>query len=464
MTPENEAIPNEEEIRIQLRRMLASKRFTANYNSSRFLDLVVDKAIKGEPIRQAIIGSELFPTKYARNDISDVRVTAKKLRELLTEYFAAEGHDDPVIIALPTPPRPNEPKLPEGKAYTPLFSYNSRNAAVADYLKGCIRLWQADPESDLPAMRHFNSAIERETRYSAPYVGKAELLLRWAMYGGWPYSVHGYGPRSVRQCLTDAGRLLRAALRREPNAWRAHAALGAFHACHYRWAEAGKCFQEALRINAHDTRYQSWYYAAYLLAVGRTDDAISIVRSRSERSPGDPTALTIYGCFLYAAREDFTHASLVLNHAGDIDEHDWISALILAQVFATLGDSATALALLGAPGTPNPRLPTHRVLDPLFSGLQILCLARAGKKKEALARLSWAEKGNSPPLQLALAYMGFGEMDKAVAALSQAMTERYPPVVWLHLWPIFDPLRDRKGFQALIKRMGITKDPPRLLP
>lgn len=454
MTPENNAIPNEEEIRIQLRRVLMSKPFTANQNSARFLAFVVDRAVKRLPIRQSIIGSELFPEKYARNDISDVRVTANKLRQILPEYFKGEGQNDPILIALPTPPRPGEPKLPEGVAYKPLFSYNQRNAAVAEYLKGCFHFWKANPEDDLSAIRHFNNAIERAPRYASPYIAKAELLLRWAMYGGWQYSIGG-GPLSIRQCLAKSARLLRMAIKRDPNAWRAHAAMGAIHTCNYQWTEARKCFEIALEKNRNDTRYQSWYYAACLMATGNTDEAVGIVRARSKRSPGDPTALTIYGCLLYAARKDFTHASLLLNHAGNIDEHDWTSALILAQVYASVGDSGTALAVIGAPGAPNPRFRTHRALDPLVSGLQILCLARAGKKKEALARLRWAEKGNAPPLLLALAYMGLGETEKAIAALSRAQAERYPLMAWLHLWPVFDPLREHPKFRRLLMRMNL---------
>jgi len=458
MTPESEAIPNEEEIRIQLRRVLGSKPFTANQNSARFLAFVVDRAIKGLPIRQSIIGSELFPEKYARNDISDVRVTANKLRQILPEYFEGEGQNDPVLIALPTPPRPGEPKLPEGVAYKPLFSYNQRNAAVAEYLKGCSRLWQADPEADLAAMRHFNSAIQRAPRYASPYIAKAELLLRWAIYGGWRYSIQGYGPLSVRQCLANSARLLRMALKRDSKAWRAHAVLGAIHACNYQWAEAQKCFHTALEKNAHDTRYQSWYYAAYLAAIGKTDEALRTVRSRREHNPGDLAALTLYGCFLYIARNDFIHAALALNVVANVDELHWISALISAQVSLSLGETETALIAIGAPGTPHPWLQTRRSLDPLFWGIHMLSLARAGKKRQVLTQLRWAEKGDMPAPQLALAYMGLGEADKAIAALSQAQAEHHPVMAWLHLWPIFDPLREHPKFRKLLQRMHLPAE------
>ena len=83
MAEETESVPPREQIESQLYRMLNSERFIANENPARFLKLVVEKAVKGDPVTQSIIGCELFPTKYAQNDISDVRVTASNLRAVL---------------------------------------------------------------------------------------------------------------------------------------------------------------------------------------------------------------------------------------------------------------------------------------------------------------------------------------------------------------------------------------------
>jgi len=60
------------------------------------------------------------------------------------------------------------------------------------------------------------------------------------------------------------------------------------------------------------------------------------------------------------------------------------------------------------------------------------------------------------PLQLALGHMGLGDTESAIQALTRAVSEGDPLTVWLHLLPLFDPLRDNPAFQALIKRMNLT--------
>jgi hypothetical protein len=59
------------------------------------------------------------------------------------------------------------------------------------------------------------------------------------------------------------------------------------------------------------------------------------------------------------------------------------------------------------------------------------------------------------PVQKALAYLGLGETDQAVLSLHAAFAHSDPLLLWLHLWPVFDPLRGHKRFQELIRRMNL---------
>jgi hypothetical protein len=67
------------------------------------------------------------------------------------------------------------------------------------------------------------------------------------------------------------------------------------------------------------------------------------------------------------------------------------------------------------------------------------------------------------PIQRALGCMAMGrtlpdrsgnEMT-AIQYLKVACGQQHPLTVWLHLWPIFDPLRDDPQFKALIRRMKL---------
>ena len=94
-----------DQVRAQLDRMLASNTFAGAERSSRFLRFVVDRALDGrrEEIKESVIGVEVL----GRNPLFDpktdpiVRVEAGRLRTRLTSYYKTDGKADPILIALP---------------------------------------------------------------------------------------------------------------------------------------------------------------------------------------------------------------------------------------------------------------------------------------------------------------------------------------------------------------------------
>ena len=101
--------------------MLASTRFRNAPNRADFLKLVAQRALQGKKTPGHVVRTVLFSEKFD----TDVRQTADHLRATLKGYYASEGREDLVVIALPAPPKDKTVKLPEGEAYTPRFSYNA---------------------------------------------------------------------------------------------------------------------------------------------------------------------------------------------------------------------------------------------------------------------------------------------------------------------------------------------------
>jgi hypothetical protein len=253
---ENEDIPVEAEVRAQLGRMLASKRFIAQENPAEFLKLVVEKAIKNELITQAIIGCELFPTKYEKNDISDGRVTALKLRAALAGYYAQEGRYDPVIITLPTPPGSNA-RLPTGAAYKPAFRYHPQSQARKEYSRGLSMLSQLNLNL---TEGYFVAAISLQPGYPEPYLALATTYLLFPMcvtlvfvdVSGLPEGVN------CQTWLAAVRRLLANALTINRKSWRAHILRGVGHCYQHEWKKAGLAFDTALTISPEKTRDDAW--------------------------------------------------------------------------------------------------------------------------------------------------------------------------------------------------------------
>jgi len=62
------------------------------------------------------------------------------------------------------------------------------------------------------------------------------------------------------------------------------------------------------------------------------------------------------------------------------------------------------------------------------------------------------------PYYLSVALLGLGETGQAMEALEAAEQERSPQLAHLGVDPIFDPLRSRGDFQALLGRVGLRQD------
>lgn len=91
-------------MRLQLQRILASRRFAGAEKLSRFLTFIVEKTLAGTgaEIKEYLVALEVYqrPDSYNPRVDSIVRVEASRLRTRLDDYYAAEGRHDPVRIGL----------------------------------------------------------------------------------------------------------------------------------------------------------------------------------------------------------------------------------------------------------------------------------------------------------------------------------------------------------------------------
>ncbi len=98
-------------IRAELARVVGSPGFVSAWRLAPFLTFVVARALAGEPVKESVVGVEVFgrPADYDPRLDPIVRVEARRLRSRLADYYAGPGANDPVVI-----------ELPKG-AYTPTF-------------------------------------------------------------------------------------------------------------------------------------------------------------------------------------------------------------------------------------------------------------------------------------------------------------------------------------------------------
>lgn len=317
-------IPTPDEIRDQLGRMLRARRFIANEKSSLFLALVVEMALSGAEITQSVIGLELFGEKYERDDISDVRVLAIKVRKVIAEYYQVDAPDDPVLIELPAPAGKKAPKPPPGLAYRPLFSYNPRSVAQKEFQLGEFYRERGMWGDCDRAFRHYMKAITIAPNHNQARLGAAEAgceIAEWEVYSKGEADPRGCELILVWVNIVD---------RKIEAYWRQYAVRGRILGVYGRIDEAEECFKKAL---SHDKAATESYppYFAQLAATNRTDEALRLARKYFDAHIGNINAHIIWAsALLWADKVD--EAAKVLENALDMDRHAYRVHLQLGAV------------------------------------------------------------------------------------------------------------------------------------
>jgi hypothetical protein len=100
------APPNDERIREELQRVLASHEFRSSKRSQDFLRYVVENTLKGhgDMLKERTIGIDVFgrSTSYDPSDDATVRVKAGEVRKRLGLYYSEQGARNPIRIELPS--------------------------------------------------------------------------------------------------------------------------------------------------------------------------------------------------------------------------------------------------------------------------------------------------------------------------------------------------------------------------
>ena len=82
-----------------------------------------------------------------------------------------------------------------------------------------------------------------------------------------------------------------------------------------------------------------------------------------------------------------------------------------------------------------------------------------GRQAEALEQFEQLQReaasGRVPALNLAIAHLGLGQRDEALAEIERACASRAVPLYQLGVDPIFRPVRDTPRFQAALREMKL---------
>jgi adenylate cyclase len=329
---------------------------------------------------------------------------------------------------------PQEVGTPEGRSTRVVNAYDL-------YLQGRFQ-WNLRTEAGLKqAIDLFERAIEKDRTFALAFCGVADA---WAQLGWLEFS-------APTEAFPKARAAAEKALEVDDRLAEAHASLGFVHFLYERnWKAAEKEFRRAIALNpGYPTGHQ--FYADYLKAMGRFDDATAEMRAALELDPVSMAVNTGLGHVLYLAR-NFDAAIDQYRQALQLDPSFGPAHLWFGRPYLQKGLYAEAIAEIQQAVSSSGG-------STISMAVLAHALASAGKKAEARQilgeLLDRSRTRYLPSYWIALVFTGLGEIDETMAWLERAYEERSSWLVWINVEPRFDSLRSDPRFASLLRRMRL---------
>jgi len=360
---------------------------------------------------------------------------AEKFDERFTDIFGVEDSiSEQVAAALMLRLTVEERRLLNKR-------YTSSPTAYRLYLKGRYFWLKRTEEGMKKGIQYFNEAIEEDPAYAAAYDGLSDSYTLLAIRGIMP----------PKEGFLKAKASARKALEIDDTLGEAHASLAHVRLHDWEWSGLEDVFKRAIEMNPTHAIAYHWY-AEYLGAMKRFDEAITMVKRALQLEPLSPIiSLTLAGAYNQARRHD--EAIEELQKGLELDPNHSSLRNELAETYVQKGmydeaidEMQKAVALSGRS--------TERL-----AGLGH-CYAAAGKKAAALEILDELSRLSKEryvsPYCVAIVYASLDEKEKAFAYLEEAYEERNPNLIELNTEPAFDELRRDRRYDELVRRIGLV--------
>jgi len=221
----------------------------------------------------------------------------------------------------------------------------------------------------------------------------------------------------------------------------------------YSWdfEQADREFKRAFELSPGYAVAHQWY-ALYLAAMRRMDEAIAEIRRAEQLDPLSLPIITNKGWILYLARRH-DEAQETLTKALELDQDFVLAHRRLGQVYEArqmfveaIREYEKCLALAPAD-----------VESLAALGHAYGASGEVERAREVIAKLIESSQSRYVPAYLiAVIHLGMGEADAALAWLEKAFEERYGFLAYMNVSPVFDPLHTDERFGELAARVGLA--------
>jgi hypothetical protein len=434
--------PNKAEIADQLRRMLENDIFVSRPQHAKLLNFLIMSALAEKTVTQKDIRAACFPSPPYESDSAIARTTVNYLKKLLPDYYA-QNSTDLVIITLPGPSKDhvamgNKLRFPAGEAYRPVFHYNPDHADIYHYRLALHCIGTKNPMQVQLGAAMLLEVISKRKELPSAYVALAEAECLIATCA-----------RSMDESFFSRNENI-AERGYQLNGGDWHAACAYALGCLFNHFPAFSSAALVAATDADPDRTRNHIaFQIHMFLSGKIEQALTLMRVTADDHFDDAYLYALEGLFRYMTRE-FDAARLCATNALAFDLNCWLAYLLHALLDLCSDEAPNAYESL---------MQVHRSCgyasseDFLFPGVLAVAAAVA-KNMTQDEREAVIDKVMHYELmtftQQALCLMVTNKRTEAIEALEFACGRREPATLFLPFLPIFDPLRNEEGFQAIL--------------
>lgn len=316
-----------------------------------------------------------------------------------------------------------------------------RRKAESFYMRGRNAWNKRTADAIKEASGYFSEALKLDPNYAPARAGLADSYNMLATYGA------SAPTEAFPKAITEA----ETALRLDSNLAEAHAALAyAKFRGEWNWRKAEEEFKEAIRLNPNYASAHQWY-ANYLAAMGRFDEAIAETRRTQEL---DKTSLIInshFGLIYYFAGR-FDDSITSCRKTIELDPNFYVARRYLGLAYAQKAMYKESLEQYDK----AMELSKNASLMKVERASVLALSGDADKAQSELKELQEMSKQRYiSAYNIATIYAALKDKDRAFEWLEKAFTERADWMVFLNVDPRFKSLRSDSRFTNLLQRMNL---------
>jgi len=314
------------------------------------------------------------------------------------------------------------------------------------YLKGRYFWNKRTRQTILKAAESFQRAIDRDPSYAVAYSGLADCYsssgFSYDLASAAPVEAFGRAKAAAARALAIDDRL--------PDA---HNSLG-FIKLTYDWDFPGSEaeFKRALELDANLANAHHWY-AHFLIATGRTGEALVESRRALELDPLNPILNTHLG-WHYVMAHDYDRAIAQLLKTLDLDADYGLARWYLGLAYEQERRYAEAIEELKRA---DDLLQRHVAVEGDLAHVYAVSNDEPAARRLLDDLQETSRQRYVSPFEIALVYLGLRRNDEGFEWLERAYRERADLLVYLDDDARLDPVRGDRRFGDLLRRVGLPR-------